>query len=602
MKRLFLNSIFIFSLFVPAQTNASQELIRGPYLQKLGKDQVTIKWKTKKAMQSYANLFDEQGKLIETIHSNKTQTDHEHTFTHLMENTQYIYSVGYPSPYSGEIKYSFLTDSSTRRDALIWVLGDSGGGTQVERRVAQAFTNFNRSYNKTKKLILLLGDNAQQDGSEKDYQGGFFDIFGSYLHSMCSFSTLGNHEHHFGFDYVYYNIFSFPTNGELGGIPSGTESYYSFDYNHDIHFISLDSTEGADTSPSGPMVTWLRNDLRATETEWKIVFWHHPPYSKGGHDSDEEEELINMRTRIVPIIEKYNVDLVLNGHSHGYERSLLIHGHYGDSKTFKPHHIVDSGVVSTQGEHIFKKNKEKGTLYVVAGSASLLDLNGKMNHPVMAKSIQVNGSLILDLSKNQIDGLFLSHKERILDHFVIIKNNGNYIDKNYPAVSKALKPLIMVEEKSNWSYYDKGPCSTSWNTLDDGVLLWKRGKAPFGYDLPVKTIVDPNRITTYYRHTFSLSENDKKSLTTLHLNIGYQDGVMVYINGQEVLRRFLPIGTITFTTLAGQHNAKGYESFNISKNLDLLNTGKNVIAVELHSRSKTPSPIGFDTQLIGEIE
>ena len=65
-----------------------------------------------------------------------------------------------------------------------------------------------------------------------------------------------------------------------------------------------------------------------------IAFCHHPPYTKGSHDSDADIELMEMRQNALPILEDAGVDLVLSGHSHSYERSFLIDGHYGTSSTF----------------------------------------------------------------------------------------------------------------------------------------------------------------------------------------------------------------------------------------------------------------------------
>ena len=61
-----------------------------------------------------------------------------------------------------------------------------------------------------------------------------------------------------------------------------------------MHFVCLDSQESS-RSTTGPMFTWLRQDLAATTAEWVIAFWHHPPYSKGSHDSDTETQLREMR-------------------------------------------------------------------------------------------------------------------------------------------------------------------------------------------------------------------------------------------------------------------------------------------------------------------
>jgi hypothetical protein len=91
-----------------------------------------------------------------------------------------------------------------------------------------------------------------------------------------------------------------------GGLVTGTEAYYSFDYGN-VHFISLDSYE-TDRSVGSPMMSWLENDLAATSAMWIIAFWHHPPYTKGSHDSDRESNLIDMRATALPILESYGVD------------------------------------------------------------------------------------------------------------------------------------------------------------------------------------------------------------------------------------------------------------------------------------------------------
>jgi acid phosphatase type 7 len=54
---------------------------------------------------------------------------------------------------------------------------------------------------------------------------------------------------------------------------------------------------------------------------WTVVYFHHPPYTKTSHNSDAEIELIRMRENFIRILERNGVDLVLSGHSHGYEGS-----------------------------------------------------------------------------------------------------------------------------------------------------------------------------------------------------------------------------------------------------------------------------------------
>src|SRR5438552_16877275 len=135
-------------------------------------------------------------------------------------------------------------------------------------------------------------------------------------------------------------MFTLPKAAEAGGMASGTEDYYSFDYGN-VQFICLDSMT-SDRSPSGAMMTWLQNDLASTTLNWIIAYWHHPPYSKGSHNSDTEQQLIEMRQNANPILESHGVDLVLTGHSHSYERSFLLDGHYGTSNTLTSAMIKDS--------------------------------------------------------------------------------------------------------------------------------------------------------------------------------------------------------------------------------------------------------------------
>ena len=182
-----------------------------------------------------------------------------------------------------------------------------------------------------------------------------------------------------------------PRNGEAGGVASNTELYYSFDYAN-AHFIVLDSME-SDPSNCSDMHNWLLADLAATGQEWVIAYWHHPPYSKGTHDSDNANDsggrLGNMREIILPDLEAGGVDLVIAGHSHAYERSYLIDGAYGYqpppnvtppfNTLLTDGHILDTGDGDPEGNGAYQKNSggnpNAGTVYVVAGHGGS-DLGG----------------------------------------------------------------------------------------------------------------------------------------------------------------------------------------------------------------------------------
>jgi len=231
---------------------------------------------------------------------------------------------------------------------------------------------------------------------------------------------LGNHETYAGEPIPYFDIFTLPTQGEAGGVPSGTEHYYSFDYGP-VHFICLDS-QSSNRQPGSPMLTWLENDLSATQARWTVAYWHHPPYSHGSHNSDTEIELIEMRQNALPILEAHGVDLVLCGHSHAYERSMLIDGHYGTSDTLSPGMIKDSGDGKPKGDGPYTKTTgaHAGAVYTVCGVSGQVS-SGTLDHPVMVTSLATLGSMVIDIVDNRLTARFLASNGLIRDSFVILK-------------------------------------------------------------------------------------------------------------------------------------------------------------------------------------
>ena len=236
---------------------------------------------------------------------------------------------------SGAADYYFttLTQPGAARSTRLWVLGDSGTADANAAAVCNAYTNL-AGATRPADLWLMLGDNAYNVGSDAEYQAAVFDLYPTVLRNTVLWSTIGNHETAQATTistFPYLDIFTLPQAGEAGGIPSGTERYYSFDYAN-VHFLCLDAmTSGRTTNTA--MFNWAVNDLQTTTQQWVIAFWHHPPYTKGSHDSDAESDLVAIRQNWLPVLESYGVDLVLSGHSHCYERSYLLKGHYGLSST-----------------------------------------------------------------------------------------------------------------------------------------------------------------------------------------------------------------------------------------------------------------------------
>src|SRR5436309_12580711 len=137
--------------------------------------------------------------------------------------------------------------------------------------------------------------------------------------------------------------------------------------------------------------------------------------------------MTDMRQNALPILEAAGVDLVLTGHSHAYERSFLLHGLYGISSTLTAAMEVDPGDGRPDGDGAYRKptagwDRKAGAVYNVTGCSGQTD--PVSHHPVMVTSLQVLGSLVLDVNGHRLDGRFLDRYGAIRDSFAIVKDPG----------------------------------------------------------------------------------------------------------------------------------------------------------------------------------
>ena len=322
----------------------AQTVTRGPYLQLGTSTSIVIRWRTSVATNSRVRYGASPTSLTNTVDLPAVTTEHIVTLTGLTPDTLYYYSIGSTTQVlaggvlPGGDSHFFATapPPGVAQPTRIWVIGDSGDAGVNPGLKAAAVRNAYLSFTGTRHtdLWLMLGDNAYEDGTDGEYQNAVFNMYPTLLRQSVVWPTLGNHDGETADSAFqtgpYYDIFTLPKNGEAGGVASGTEAYYSFDFGN-IHFIVLDSFETS-RLPQGAMLTWLTNDLAATTKPWIIAYWHHPPYSKGSLDSDTDPILKEMRQNVLPILEAGGVDLVLTAHAQWYQRSYLIDGHYGLSR------------------------------------------------------------------------------------------------------------------------------------------------------------------------------------------------------------------------------------------------------------------------------
>jgi len=409
------NGDLVFDARLVGITNtALPGLLRGPYLMSGSTTSVVVRWRSQARTDSLVRYGLASDDLDQEVVVSGSRTNHEMRLIGLQPDTKYYYSVGSSTnTLASGPDYFVLTSPTVGKPTRIWVIGDSGTANANARAVWEQYRAL--TGNRYTDVWLMLGDNAYTTGTDAEYQRAVFNMYPDLLRQTVLWPAIGNHDS----SQAYFGIFTVPTEGEAGGVPSGTENFFSFDYGN-LHFVCLDSMFSSRLS-NDVMCAWLREDLAANTNEWLIAFWHHPPYSKGSHDSDEEDELIEMRENVLPILESFGVDLVLCGHSHGYERSFLLRGHYGDSSTLTSSMIMNdgSGREDDTGAYV-KQSDDRGTVYVVAGSSGQIT-SGPLDHPAMYVSYLRLGSLVLDIDGGTLYARFLRETGVIDDYFSIFK-------------------------------------------------------------------------------------------------------------------------------------------------------------------------------------
>ena len=415
---------------------------RAPYLQLPTSNSIIIRWQTKDRNIGVVRIGEVAGKLDRQIRETSADDEHRVQLTGLKANTRYYYSVGTPNYtlYQGS-GYWFKTspdkNTAAEQPVRFWVTGDQGAAGALQSGVRDAMLSWTKQQplagKTTPDFWVTLGDNAYRSGSNKQFQENFFAPYAAILKHTPVWPAYGNHDAR---RWAFFNIFDLPTQAEAGGTPSATEKYYSFDYGP-LHVVMLNS-HSSRIQKNSKMLRWLEKDLAQTKQQWLVVAFHHPPYTKGSHNSDSLTDsfgrMRNVREYVLPILERVGVDVVLAGHSHMYERSWFMNCHYGFSETFDTQFIQDyppegsidlAEIRQQQNNLVYRKastglSAYSGAVYVTLGSSAKLD-NGDLNHPAMPRSLQVGGSMVFDIAGNKLTANFINASGQVVDKFSIEK-------------------------------------------------------------------------------------------------------------------------------------------------------------------------------------
>jgi DNA repair exonuclease SbcCD nuclease subunit len=177
------------------------------------------------------------------------------------------------------------------------VIGDSGTGGSGQYAVGKELIERHRAF--PFEFVLMMGDNLYGGETPKDFAKKFEKPYQALLSSGIKFyATLGNHDDP-------------PRQLAYKPFNMKGQRYYSFKPKDGIRFFSLDSNY-----MDKEQLDWLDRELKASGSEWKIVFFHHPIYSSG----EKHGSNVELRKILEPVMVQNGVDVVLCGHEHFYER------------------------------------------------------------------------------------------------------------------------------------------------------------------------------------------------------------------------------------------------------------------------------------------
>ena len=192
------------------------------------------------------------------------------------------------------------------------VVGDYGDAGQPEQDVANLINSWQPDF------VITTGDNNYPAGAATTIDVNIGQYYHQYIYPYAGaygagasynrfFPALGNHDWGDGYPnptglQPYLDYFTLP----------GNERYYEFVWGP-VHFFAVDSdpNEPDGMTSTSPQASWLRARLAASNARWKLVYFHHPPYSSGPHGSD-----VDMQWPF----RAWGASAVLSGHDHTYER------------------------------------------------------------------------------------------------------------------------------------------------------------------------------------------------------------------------------------------------------------------------------------------
>ena len=365
---------YLLSISIACASSTLKFIVK-PYLQNATPTTITVMWETNEQCQSivrYGEPKFNQGRanLEFVVELEDSTLIHEAVLQNLKTESNYFYQVVSVNPQGDSVLSeinTFQTTLAKDKAVAFAVFCDAQSNPETWGKITDL------AWQERPHFAILGGDLVDFGFNKDDWVDEFFAPANQFMKHYPIYSVPGNHEHD---AYLYYQYMANPD----------PEYRYTFNYGN-IQFFMIDTDR--DVSPGSPQYTWLENQLAKSTSHWKIAMHHHPPYSSEENDygdvNFEKSEEGDLDTRqLVPLYEKYGVDLVIFGHIHAYERTWPI---------FKE-----------------RVNQEKGVIYLNMGGAGGGLENASFQRP------------------------FFTHKVKKVHHFGLINVQGPTL--NFEAINE----------------------------------------------------------------------------------------------------------------------------------------------------------------------
>ncbi len=301
---------------IPAPVQPARFVIE-PYLQFATRTSMTIMCET--ATETNCEVFyGTTFAMDKSAKPTKAGTLHEVPLTNLNPKTKYFYKVVCTDAEGKKLTSkpsTFLTAVDATDAYSFAVIGDTQRNPIITGKVAKLM------WERRPNFAIHLGDVVDNGASKVQWTDDLFKPAQELFSRVPVYPTIGNHEKNHAH---YYKYFALPK----------PEYYYSFKYGN-AEFFVLDTNKSVDATTE--QYKWIEKALAASDAKWKICYHHHPLYTS---DSDDYGDTFKGSTThgaprhklLIELYEKNNVDIVMNGHIHLYERTYPVRAGKVDRK------------------------------------------------------------------------------------------------------------------------------------------------------------------------------------------------------------------------------------------------------------------------------